>query len=150
MVAFEKAVLSALGAFAASSTGRFLVQLLILIALCVIGGLALWDRYKAMQHRRGQETAEDYDMALDAKDALNAGLSSRVASLEKEMGLARERETALVKRIDTMRARHEAEMEDVCRTFEKRIAALEARLIDFECMKAPTCKARLRPSRETE
>jgi hypothetical protein len=146
MVTFEKAVVALVAGIAASPSGRFWLQFLILVALCIIGGIVLFDRYKDMAHRRAQETAEDYDKALGAKDALNDGLAGRVAALEKECRESKEREAALIKRLDTMRARHEAEIEDVKRTLGARIAELEARLSDVGCIKAPTCKKRLAPS----
>jgi hypothetical protein len=150
MAAFERALILTLENFAASSSGRFWLQFCILVVLTVVAIAVLsgfiYDRVKAMQHNRAQEAAEDWNTALSAKDAANDGLAERVAALEAEIRAANARSDALTSRMDLMRDRHGAEMEGMRRAFEARIALLEARLEDFECVKAPTCNRRARPS----
>jgi molecular chaperone GrpE (heat shock protein) len=146
MLAFEKAGLAAVAGFSGSAAGRFWLQFLILLVVAIVAGVLLWDRAKAIQHNRNREAAEDFDTALDAKDALVTSLNARVCALEAEAGRAKEREERLLRRMDMQRARSEAELEDVKRTLGARIAMLESRLEDFECVLSQTCKKRRRPS----
>jgi biopolymer transport protein ExbB/TolQ len=150
MVAFERALMLGLENFAASSSGRFWLQFCILIVLTVVAIVIIanvvFDRWKAMQHNRAQETAEDFNTALSAKDAVNDGLAERVAALESEVRSANARSDAITSRMDLMRDRHGAEMEGMRRAFEAEIADLRARLENFECVKAPMCAKRVRPA----
>jgi Tfp pilus assembly protein PilN len=154
MVAFERALILSLESVSASSSGRFWLQFCILVVLTVVAIVVIagvvYDRWKVISHRRTQETAEDFNTALTAKDAANDSLSERVAALEAEVRAANARSDAITSRMDLMRDRHGAEMEGMRRAFEAEIADLRARLENFECVKAPTCMKRLRPNVSVE
>jgi len=125
---------------ASSQPMRFGLQLLILVALVVLGTIMLYDRFKTMQHRRATEAGEDYDMALDAKDRRLSDLAFEVAAL-------RARETITTERVDAMQNRHDAEMEGQSRRFKSEMDELRrqiAELADIACL-VLDCAKRKRP-----
>jgi hypothetical protein len=131
-------------AVADSQASRFWLQLLILAALVVLGCVMLYDRFKVMQHKRVIEAGEDFDMALDAKKALNISLAQRMTSLEGEVASARTRESELRALVAQMESDHKAEIDGLRRRFEAEIAELRGRLEDYECVVAPGCPNRKR------
>lgn len=131
-----------------TDSGRFWVQVGILVALVVVVApyaiLRVVQLVKAGVFDTQAHTVETYQQAMKADEELLESLKQTVAQLQAEVAAAKGREAGFEARLDAMQARHKREMDGMAARFEARIAELEARLENFECIIAPGCPNRKR------